>query len=121
MKPLLLFLISIVFLSCNIERKIYSTLPINNPALQQKNDYAVNASVSEPFGFDLNGGYALTDHFVLIGGAYFHKNKEIEERFRPNGPGDSSNLRYRHRGYTLGAGTIFPLGRKKTTILSSPE
>ncbi len=109
------FLILIVLLaSCTIERKIYSSIPVNNPSLQGKNDFSVNATVSAPKGFDVNGGYALTNHLAIIAGGFTHKNEAIETAgpFSPLGiHDDSSNLEYRHHGITIGAGAYFPLSK----------
>ena len=99
--------------SCRIERKIYSSLPVNNPSLQDKGDYSVSATISDPKGFDLNGGFAVTNRLALIAGAYTHKNKDIEESFVIGSQEDSSNLIYRHKGFTLGAGIFFPIFKKK--------
>jgi hypothetical protein len=113
-------LIAICFLaSCHIERKIYSPLPVNNPSVQKKNDFSVNATISEPKGFDMNGGFAITNHMAIIAGAYTHKNKDREEKHGFTNQYDSSNLLYRHNGFTIGAGAFFPVfGKQSRSYLS---
>lgn len=95
-------------------------MPITNPSLQEKNDFSVNASIGEPKGFDINGGFAITDHFAVIAGLYTHKNKDVEINggFFSSGY-DSSNLVYRHNGFTIGAGSYFPLGQQGSTAYMS--
>ncbi len=103
-------LLSIVILSsCRVQRRIYSPLPVNNPSLQEKNDFSVNASISTPKGFDINGGFAVTNRLAIIAGAYTHKNKDVEYNNDFTNQYDSSNLVYRHNGFTLGTGVYFPL------------
>ena len=105
--------------SCRVERKIYSTLPVNNPSLQEKNDFSVNATFSDPKAFDFNGGFAITNHLALIAGLYTHRNKDIEENSGFTSHVDSSNLVYRHNGFTIGAGGFFSVfGKKSNTFLS---
>src|ERR1044072_9114313 len=106
----LLIIAIFIFSSCQIERKIYSPLPLNNPSVERKNDFSVNASVSSPKGFDFQGGYAVTDHLALLAGAYTHQNKDRETsvEFFSN-QYDSSNLNYHHHGFTLGPGVYFPV------------
>jgi hypothetical protein len=108
-----------VLSSCRIQRKIYSPLPVNNPSLQEKNDYSVNATISTPQGFDLNGGYAITNRFAIIGGLYTHKNRDLEQNSGFTNQVDSSTLLYRHNGFTLGTGIYFPIfGRESDNYLS---
>jgi hypothetical protein len=111
-----LLLTIVVLSSCRIQRRIYSTLPINNPSVQEKNDYSVNATISDPQGFDLNGGFAITNRLALLAGAYTHKNKDVEIANGFSSDYDSSNLVYRHNGFTLGAGVFFPLGSSSTYL-----
>jgi hypothetical protein len=98
--------------SCRIERKIYSPLPVNTPTLHKKKDFSASATFSAPTGFDFNGGFALTNRLALIAGAYTHKNRDIETRQGFTSQEDSSNLTYRHKGFTFGAGAFFPLSKK---------
>ncbi len=107
-----LFIFILFVSSCTIERKIYSTLPVNNPSLQDKNDFSATASASAPGAFDFNVGFALTNRFAVIGGTYFHRNKDPEYG-RMGGSRQSADLLYRHSGITAGAGFFFPATRRR--------
>src|SRR5688572_32862042 len=94
----------IIFLgSCTTERRIYSPLPIFNPSLQQKNDFSVSGTFSEPKAYDLNAAFAVTNRIAILLGGYSHKHNEKEYYRTPNRY-DSTNLLYRHNGFTLGGG-----------------
>jgi hypothetical protein len=122
MKWTIFLTIIILATSCRIERKIFSSVPVNNPSLQKKKDFSVNATISAPKGFDLNGGFALTNRLAVIAGAYSHKNKETEiaGQITPSGiHDDSSKLVYRHNGITIGTGAYFPLSKRKSSAYLS--
>ncbi len=106
--------------SCTINRKIYSPTEVNNPSLQNKNDYSVNLSYGLPSGFDIAGGYAITNRIAITAGLFSHKNDDTEEEYYLfNNRSDSSHLLYKHKGIQIGAGVYFPIsGNKKTTFLS---
>ena len=55
----------------------------------------------------------------MIAGFYTHKNKDIEENNGFTSHNDSTNLVYRHNGFTLGAGVFIPVfGKKSNSFLS---
>jgi len=120
MKYCFVYLTLIWLYSCKIiERKIYSPTQINCPSLNQKNDHSFSATFSLPWGFDFNGGYAITNRLAVIGGIYLHKNKDNEEAFSifPRYSATSSLL-YRHKGFHGGAGIYFPLSKAKESFVS---
>lgn len=118
MKFIFIIFISIfIFSSCStIQRRLYSSTQVNNPSLKEKSDYSASVTVSTPAGFDLNGGYAITNRFALITGLYAHKNKDKEESYQLfSTTSDSAALQYKHKGFHIGAGTFFPLSKKNST------
>src|SRR5688572_6008285 len=107
-------ILSLIFFisSCTIVRRIYTPLPVNNPSLKAKNDFSVSATYSEPNGLDINGGYAISNRLAIIAGGYTHKTGDIQHYWF-NNVHDSSNLIYRDNGFTIGAGTYFPIADSK--------
>ncbi|MEO5945761.1 MAG: hypothetical protein ABIP79_03025 [Chitinophagaceae bacterium] len=106
--------------SCTINRKIYSPVEVNNPSLQNKNDYSANLSYGLPSGFDINGGYAITNRIAVTASLFSHKNDDTEVEYNLfNNRSDSSYLLYKHKGIQIGAGLYFPISRDKKTISAS--
>jgi hypothetical protein len=115
-----IFFVASLFSCSSIHRKLYSSTPINNPSLQQKNDHSFAVGYSTPSGFDFNGGYAITNRLAIIGGGYIHRNKDKEEEFGLfSNRNASSSLLYRHKGFHAGAGVFFPLSKKKSPGFAS--
>lgn len=111
---LFLFYFSCFLSGCTIERKLYAPTQINNPSLQAKNDYFFSGSIGTPAGADINGGFALTGNWAIIGGLYTYKNRDKEENYYLfSSSRDSANLTYRHKGFHIGTGFFFPLSRNK--------
>jgi hypothetical protein len=105
----------------SIQRKIYAPTLVNNPSLRAKNDYSVSGVISTPTGFDLNGGYAITNRLAIIGGLFIYNNKDKEENYNYffSETYLLSRLQYKHKGFHVGAGTILPLTKKQTTDYAS--
>ena len=114
-------LILLLFCSCSvIERKVYSPTQINNPSLQEKNDHSFSITYSTPSGFDLNGGWAVTNRLALIGGGYFYKNKDNEEDNEIlSSRRAKSLLLYKHKGFHGGLGLYIPLSKKNHETYAS--
>lgn len=120
MKCTVIVICIIALSSCTINRKIYSPVEVNNPSLQNKNDYSANLSYGLPSGFDINGGYAITNRIALTAGLFSHKNNDREEEYYLfSDRRDSSELLYKHNGLQIGAGVYFPISRDKKTIFLS--
>ncbi|MEO7982606.1 MAG: hypothetical protein ABI688_00865 [Bacteroidota bacterium] len=121
MKYLFILLLPVLLLTaCSIQRRLYSPTQVNNPSLEAKGDYSFSLSYSAPPGFDLNGGYAITNHWALIGGAFSYKNKDQEEDYDLfSTHRDSSSLLYRHKGFHIGTGFYFPLIKNKPSLFLS--
>ena len=120
MRYLFITILTIVFFaSCTIERRLYSPTQVNNPCLEEKNDYSVSLSYSSPSGFDFNSGYAITNRWAVIGGLYTYKNRDREENnylFSQNR--DSALLLYKHKGFNIGTGVYIPLSKEKKLATS---
>lgn len=112
----ILLFISFFYSSCTIERKLYSPTQINNPSLQEKNNYSISTTISTPTGFDINGGYAITNRFAIIAGVFNYRNNDNQQSFSIfSGNRDSSLLTYKHKGFHAGAGLYFPLSENKSS------
>ena len=112
MKNILIFILLIpVLTGCSsIQRKLYSSNQPNNPSLAKKNDYSLSLTYGSPSGFDVNGGYAISNRIAIIGGLYTHRNRDIEQSYSVfSQQRDSSQLSYRHKGFHAGAGIFMPL------------
>lgn len=116
---ILFFLTSLC--SCSvIQRRIYSPTQVNAPSLQEKKDYNISSSISTPLGFDINGGYALSNRFAIIGGLYTYKNRDAEQDYSVfSSTRDSSMLLYKHKGFHAGAGIFIPLIKEKNSFFLS--
>ncbi|MEO7393687.1 MAG: hypothetical protein ABIU11_02030 [Chitinophagaceae bacterium] len=112
----ILLCISFFYSGCTIERKLYSPTQVNNPSLQEKNDYSISATVSTPSGFDISGGYAITKRLAIIGGAFSYRNNDNQQSYNIfSANRDSSILTYKHKGFHAGAGFYFPLSKKRSS------
>jgi hypothetical protein len=135
MKNLLLFTV-IILVSCNTNRYIYSASSPNNPYFTKKGESKLtgyystigkshssvnsadlssqNNRTGSSGGWDLQGGYAFSNHFSLIGD-YYSKN---EEDFYTNSenfsPFNSSTVKYNRHLFETGAGYFIALNPKKT-------
>lgn len=118
---LFIFMLASVCCSCStIKRKLYSPTQINNPSLQEKNDYSLSLSYGRPSGFDCNGGYAVTNRIAVIGGLYSYSNRETEEAYSVFSDNkDSSILVYRHKGFHAGAGVFIPLEKNDPSLFAA--
>ena len=104
----------LLFCSCSIERKIYSSTQINNPSLQKKNDHSFSLTYSSPSGFDLTGGYAITNRLAIIAGAYSYRNNDHQtEALLFSNITSDAKLLYKHKGFHGGLGAYFPLSKKE--------
>lgn len=111
-----LLYISFFYSSCTIERKLYSPTQVNNPSLQEKNNYSISTTLSTPTGFDISGGYAITNRLAIIGGAFHYRNNDHQQSYSIfSANRDSSFLTYKHKGFHAGAGYYFPLSKKKSS------
>jgi hypothetical protein len=121
LKILFIFFLLSFLCSCSIiQRKIYAPTQTNTPSLQEKNDHSFSVTVSTPSGFDLNGGYALTNRLAIIGGLFSYRNRDSEERFSIFSTArDSSLLLYKHKGFIAGIGSYFPLLHDKSSLFLS--
>jgi len=117
MKYLFIYFTLAVFCSCTIQRRIYTSTQINNPSLQQKNDHSFSLSYSGPSGFDLTGGYAITNRLAIIAGAFSYRNNDhqTESSLFSDVTADAKLL-YRHKGFHGGLGFYFPLSKKRPIL-----
>lgn len=120
MKTWLAFFTLLTLSSCAvIDRRIYAPTTINNPSFQKKNDHSFSVVYSQPSGFDINGGYAITHRLAIIGGVYSYKNRDKEETaLLFSNDNSTASLLYRHKGYHGGLGVFLPLDNNARTTVS---
>ncbi len=112
--------IPLLLCSCIIERRLYTATQVINPAIQKTGDYSLATAYSAPAGVDVTGGFAITNHIAIIGGYNNYNNKDEEEEYSIiTSNYDSAVLNYRHKGFTVGAGSYFPISNDKESIFLS--
>lgn len=105
-------------------RYIYTASPPNNPYFEKKGDSKIAAYYSDngnssilgmkANGFDLQTGYAITDHISIIAGYYNRKEKESEKEY--NRP--SYFVTYKRELLDGGIGFFTPVNNKKTIFVN---
>lgn len=139
MKNILLFMVitlSCCFCSCNTNRYIYSASSPNNPYFTKKGESKLTACYStigksysslsncdpssesnrtgSSVGWDLLGGYAVTNHFSFIAGYYNKSEKDIYRHSGNFSPFNSSTVKYKRHLFETGGGYFVALNPKKT-------
>lgn len=113
---LFLFICSILLSGCVIERRLYAPTQVTNPYLQKAGDFSLSGTYSQPTGFDINSGLAITNRWALVAGYNHYKNKDGEREIDIfNGNVDSAILQYKHHGFHLGLGGYFSLSKGNKT------
>lgn len=117
---LILLTATILFISCNTPRYIYSPSPPNNPYFSEKGESKLSAYYSSGGddntitgernnGFDIQGAYAISSNWALITGYFNRKERDVYSYGKYNFF-DSSNIAYKRALADIGAGYFFPLG-----------
>ena len=116
------FIVITTFTSCSTYRYIYSASPANNPYFKEKGESKLTAYYSSSsdnpilkeyaHGFDLQGAYAIGNHWALTAG-YFNR-REQDVYSRSYNLYDTSVVRYKRNLFDIGAGYFIPLNTKKT-------
>ncbi|HEX8316736.1 MAG TPA: hypothetical protein VF609_17190, partial [Flavisolibacter sp.] len=113
---LLYFSIIVLLSSCTQRRYIYAAAKNNTPSLQKKGDSRLNASFSfgkargtgdssVNYGYDIQGAYALTNHFALMASYYSRRESDVmDEGYRRAVLITSSFVNYRRHLLEAGAG-----------------
>ncbi len=116
---ILLLLICLTIISCRTPRFVYSPAPPNNPYFRERGEsklaayYSTGADANELTneynnGFDLQGAYAVSDHFALT--ADYFKRSEKDGIYEDNRTYfDTSLVRYKRRLTSIGAGYFTPI------------
>lgn len=116
---ILLLLICLTIISCRTPRFVYSPAPPNNPYFRERGEsklaayYSTGADANELTneynnGFDLQGAYAVSDHFALT--ADYFKRSEKDGIYEDNRTYfDTSVVRYKRRLTSIGAGYYTPI------------
>jgi hypothetical protein len=118
---LFLFVATTIFSSCVQSRYIYSAAPPNNPFFKEKNDSKLAAYYSEAtgmnlynkyaHGLDVQGAYAITDHFAVTAGLL---NRREKDELNYGNLFDSSVVTYKRNLVDFGGGYFVALNKKKT-------
>ena len=111
-------------------RNIYASQAANINYFKQKGDskltgYYSGDGKSKNDGYNIQGGYAITNHWALMAAYTFKQEHQTYRydsvRFRPIGFGtyeanifDSSVINYKRNTFELGLGYILPLNHRKT-------
>lgn len=127
--PILFIIICGIFLSCKTPRYIYSPSPPNNPYFRQKGEsklasyYSTSGSQNDleneyDNGFDLQAGYALSNHWAVTADYYKRNEKQIaknvNESFFQN-----ATIRYDRKISSFGAGYFLPLNQNRTIVFNA--
>ncbi len=106
------------FTSCIVSRTVHSQQSINQPMLAEKGDFeaGVHYSKSSNFidlfrsdrrleGLELQGAYAITDHFAVMGSQSFRwENESFTSLQNKNNPFDTSFVQYKRNITNMGVG-----------------
>lgn len=105
--------------SCSPARRyIYTASPANNPYFTEKGNsklagyYSDNSDggQSQANGFDLQAGYAISNHIGIIA-SYYNRREYEEERNYNRG---SSTVNYKRDFADVGIGYFRPINKRKT-------
>ncbi len=120
--------------SCNTNRYIYSASAPNNPYFTKKGESKLTAYYSSngksyssigsgdlttnrtgsSHGWDLQGGYAISNHFAFIAEYYGKKEKDIYDYSVSSSPFKNSTVNYKRYLIETGLGYFVTLNAKKT-------
>ena len=122
-------LTSIAITSCNSPRFIYSPPPANVAYFKNKGDYKVATYIStgkaifnktrrdyQNSGFDIQGAYAITDHWLINGSIY--NRKEQDSYGSQFNIFDTSTINYKRQLFEIGGGFYTPLNADKLVIIN---
>ena len=114
--------------SCSSNRYIYSASPANNSYFQKKGESKLaayysssndNTSAKEfANGWDLQGAYAIGDHWALTASYYNRKERDVYNYYRYRNPFDSSVVKYKRNLFEMGGGYFISLNQKKTITVN---
>ena len=123
----LLVISSLLFISCYTPRYMYSPAAQNIPLLVNKGDSKLSGAIATNFskeytannrlnetknrGFDLQGAYAITNHFAIA--ANYYRRNESNNGSKSSFRLDSANLRYKRQLTELAVGYFTPLAESK--------
>jgi hypothetical protein len=119
---------TILFVSCNSPRYIYSPSPPNNPYFTEKGQSKVAAYYSsggddnaitgtKNRGLDVQGAYAISDKWALTAGYFNRKERDVYTSGNYN-YFDSSILDYKRNLVDVGGGYIIPLNKPRTVSVN---
>ncbi|MBL0054891.1 MAG: hypothetical protein IPP31_01630 [Chitinophagaceae bacterium] len=122
---LLIALLTLLLVSCNTPRYVYSPAAQNVPVLTQKGDSKIGGYYSTNFvgeekrngetidnrsrGYDLHGAVAITDHFAIQAGHFYRWEKTTEST-------DSATVRYKRNLTEFGLGYYLPINVQKSVF-----
>lgn len=123
--PLIVITCLLLFCSCNSERYIYSAPVPNNPFFTTKGEsklagYYSTGTVTTTipkkinYGGDLQGAYAITNHWALTAGYSTRQELNIYNYNSNISPFDSSMISYQRHFFEYGGGYFIALNEKKT-------
>jgi hypothetical protein len=126
--PMIVCSLCCLLLSCRQQRYVYAASKINTPALEKKGDSRLNASFSfgnakgtgtgdssSNLGFDVQGAYAVSNHFALMGSFYLRREADLlNAGFYQDIDFDESYIRYRRHLLEGGIGYFTKVGKQTT-------
>ncbi|MES1218029.1 MAG: hypothetical protein ABUT20_21155 [Bacteroidota bacterium] len=124
MKVKFLYHISVVvFLaSCHTPRYVYAPSPPDIPYFKEKNDSKISGYYSigndqgngeKNNGYDIQGAYAITDHWAMTFDQYYRKERDIYN-FSEYSLFDTSTVNYSRNITSFGSGYFRKMNRKGT-------
>jgi hypothetical protein len=114
--------------ACGVQRYVYSPPPATVTYFNEKGDNKIAAVISTGSndgnsrgntynkGYDIQGGYALSNHF-FVGGSYFHR-KEGESADGSYNYFDTSTINYKRNIIEVGGGCFLPLNNRRTSTFN---
>ncbi|MEO8405883.1 MAG: hypothetical protein ABI480_14850, partial [Chitinophagaceae bacterium] len=122
----------LIFCSCHTPRYIYSPSNPNNPMFHEKGESKLAAYYSgtdnnprghKNIGYDLQGAYAISDHFAVTASYFNRRERDIYDSTHGTTPNNynyfnSSRVNYKRNLVEFGAGVFEPLNQRHTIYFS---
>ncbi|MFT3843645.1 MAG: hypothetical protein QM725_01225 [Lacibacter sp.] len=115
---------ALVLQSCTLLRFAYSPTIQNVPAFKEKNESRINAVMSSPASgtetnFALQGAYALTKHFAVLGSYNGTIKGRDELSYTENGTTTTDIVEYKRNSAEFGAGIFYPVSPNEKVVIEA--